>query len=174
MVFFILKKLRGLFFLQLTLLMSAGFTLWRTGVSSYKYPDDDPNTYPYFCNDDIPWARWCFNDVELLPGSYYYFIFEELILLFLCIYIFRKAWKEKNFVFAHGVFTGLQFVDLIDYLLSYQKTWMNLGPFYLELFGEEISVGPYPMSWNILKVVIFTLTIINEAFLLIEKRWINS
>lgn len=170
MLFYILKKLRGLFFLQLTLLMSAGFTLWRVGASSYTYPDDDPLTYPFFCNDYYFWAQWCFNDVELHPGTFVYFIFEELILLVFCVYILRKAIKANDFIMAHAVFLILQVVDLIDFLLAYQKTWMYLGPFTITLFDDSVVIGPYPLSWNILKAIIFSLVIINEALTLLEEK----
>lgn len=170
MFLYIFKRLRGLFFLQFTLLMSAGYTIWRTGAVTYKYPDDNPDTFPFFCNKILPWATSCFNDVELLPATYVYFIFEELILLALCGYIFRKAWKEKDFVFAHGVFMGIQFIDVFDYLIAYQKTWAHLGPFTFTFFKEEIIIGPYPLSWNVMKAVIFSIVIINEALTLLEGK----
>lgn len=170
MLFYIFKRLRGLFLLQFTLLMSAGFTIWRTGAFSYSYPDNNPDTYPFFCNDEYLWAKWCFNNVELLPGSYVYFLFEEIILFVLCLYILRKAIKANDFVIAHAIFLCIQAVDIIDYLISYQKTWMYLGPFTLTLFDEEVIIGPYPLSWNVMKAVIFSIVIVNEALTLLEEK----
>lgn len=57
---------------------------------------------------------------------------------------------------AHLIFAIVNGLALLDYLTSYQKTW-----FY---------VGAAPISWNILKLVIFTLAIINEVILLVEAR----
>lgn len=153
MLGYVLRRLAELFVLLLTLLMSAAFTLMRGSAPSLKYPDDIPETYPYFCNDEIPWARWCFNKVELYPDTYYYFIFEELILLVFTIYIYVKV---KEFKLAHGIFVLIQLVDVFDYLLSYQKTWLY--------------VSSYPISWNVLKVVVFSLAIVNEALLLLEEK----
>jgi hypothetical protein len=141
----LLNEVKGLLLLLLTLLMSALFLVMKNG-------NQDP--YPYFCNDDLPWARWCFSEVKLSRDTFWYFLFEETILLIIALYIYTEVKKHRA---ALAVFVFIQVIDILDYLISYQKTWMY--------------IGPYPLSWNILKVVVFSLAIMNEVFLLLEKKW---
>ncbi|HYF67608.1 MAG TPA: hypothetical protein VD884_05695 [Ohtaekwangia sp.] len=57
---------------------------------------------------------------------------------------------------ALKVFMWIQIVDVFDYLIAYGQTW-----FYL---------SGYPMSWNILKVSVFTLAIAQEVLNIIEEK----
>lgn len=147
----ILNEVKGLFLLLLCLLSSAIFTLIRK-PSNYKYPDDDPHTHPYFCDDSF-FGQWCLSKVELTHDTYVYFIQEEGILFLMGMYI---LFNVKKFFTAHLIFVLLQVVDVLDLLTSYQKTW-----FY---------ISTAPISWNILKVAFFTLAIINEIIILVERR----
>lgn len=137
----------------LCLLSSSLFLLFKDqNAHVYTYPDDDPLTHPYFCNDSF-FGQWCLSDVELTRNTYVYFAIQEGIMFVVSLYIFFSI---KKFPMAHLIFAIVNGLALLDYLTSYQKTW-----FY---------VGSAPISWNILKVVIFTLAIINEVFLLVEQR----
>lgn len=147
-----LKEVSGLFLLLLCLLMRSLFTLFKS-PSNYTWPDNDPLSYPYFCNDYLPWARWCFSEVELRPNGYFYFLIQELIWIALAIYI--RIFTPK-FKFAHSVFIGITVVSLFDYIIAYQTTW--------------IFIGSLPFNWNILQVVLFTLAIFEEIILLIERQ----
>lgn len=49
-------------------------------------------------------------------------------------------------------------VDTLDYLLTYNQTWLVYG---------------LPVSWDILKVVFFTLAIVNEVLIEFEKKLQN-
>jgi len=135
------KQVQGLFILLLTLVLSALFSIVKT---------DDRTEYSFFCNDI---NRLCISEVELTINTFVYFLFEHLILVIFSIYILLESTK---FRMALKVFMWIQIVDVFDYLIAYGQTW-----FYL---------SGYPMSWNILKVSVFTLAIAQEVLNIIEEK----
>ena len=147
----IFNEIKGLFLLQLTLLLSAAFSLFKNGKGKYLFPDDNPDTYPYFCNDGIGFL--CMSNVELYPDTYWYFLFEHLILVLVAYYIWSEFEKTQTALF---IFLIIHVIDTGDYLLAYGQTWF--------------MVGVYPIDWNVLKAIIFTIAIINEVFLIKERE----
>lgn len=137
--------------MQLTLLLSAVFTLFKNGKGKYLFPDNNPDTYAYFCNDGVGFL--CLSNVELYPDTYWYFMFEHIILILFCFYIFSEATKFHN---ALLIFLIIHIVDLLDYILAYGQTWFMLGV--------------YPIDWNVFKAIAFTLAIINEVLLIKSKE----
>jgi hypothetical protein len=143
-----LKEVAGLFLLLLTLLVSVLFQLTREiDAAAFRYPDNDPKSKAYFP----------FSEVELYRDTFYHYLMIYSIAFILSLYIWINATKHHT---ALLIFTLIHFVALIDYRLNYNETWFE--------------IGVYPISWNILKVVIFTLAIINECLLMVEKRWKDS
>lgn len=117
------------------------------------FPDDNPDTIPFFCNTYIPWAQWCLSDVELYPDMFIYFLFIHLSLLLLSVYIFLTGQEFKT---ALLIFCLVHVIDVIDYLVMYGQIW-----FYYRT---------YPISWNMVRNVVFLLAIFNEALNLISER----
>lgn len=138
----ILKNVRWLFLLLMTQLVSAVFTVIKE-PSPYVYPDSDPDTHPYFL----------FSNIEVSDNSYWYFFFEHLIVIMFAWYILCNS---SQFRTALLIFLMIQVVDLGDYLLAYGQIW-----FY---------VSHYPISWNVLKAVFFTLAIVNEVLMETERH----
>lgn len=130
----ILDEIKGLLLLLSTLVMSTVFLLTKNG--DYK------NFYPYF-----PFNR----DVVLTRDTYFYFLFEHLILVVMSLFIYFESYRFQT---ALKVFVMIQIVDTLDYVLTYSATWEVLG---------------FPLSWDILKVTIFSLAIINEVLTQNEK-----
>lgn len=128
-------EIRGLLLLLSTLLMSAVFLTTKTG--DYK------NFYPYF-----PFNQ----DVVLTRDTYFYFLFERLIMVVMSLYIYVENTKFKM---ALKVFVFIQVFDAVDYVLTYNKTWFIEG---------------FLVSWDILKVSLFSLAIINEVLLIKERE----
>lgn len=131
----VIHEIRGLLLLLSTLLMSAVFLITKTG--DYK------NFYPYF-----PFNQ----DVVLTRDTYFYFLFERLIMVVMSLYIYVENTKFKM---ALKVFVFIQVFDAIDYALTYNKTWFIEG---------------FLVSWDILKVSLFSLAIINEVLLIKERE----
>lgn len=134
----ILDDIKGLLLLLSTLVMSTVFLLTKNG--DYK------NFYPYF-----PFNR----DVVLTRDTYFYFLFEHLILVVMALFIYFESHRYKD---ALKVFVMIQIVDTLDYVLTYSATWEVLG---------------FPLSWDILKVTIFALSIVNEILLQTERHLQN-
>lgn len=95
-----------------------------------------------------------FSDVEITRDTYVYFLVEHLILV---IFALDRLAISQKFRTALIIFVWIQVIDTFDYTLFYGQTW-----FYIESF---------PVSWNILKVVIFVLAIMNEVFMYTDKKW---
>lgn len=148
----VFNQIKWLFVLQATLLLSAAYTIIKT-PSGYTYPDDDPNTYPYFCNGELPWAMFCISDVEVTKNVYIYFLFEHLILVMFAFYMWAEAVRNRVALF---IFFWIHVIDTIDYLVAYGQTW-----FY---------VAYYPINWNVLKAAVFAIAIINEVLLIKERE----
>lgn len=135
----ILHEIRGLILLLSTLIMSAVFLLTKTG--DYK------NFYPYF-----PFNQ----DVVLTRDTYFYFLFERLIMVVMALYIYYESLKFKTALIA---FVLIQMIDTIDYILTYNKTWILEG---------------FVVSWDILKVSLFLLAIAHEVIILMERKLQNE
>ena len=142
----VLFEIRSLLILLLTLLTGAAFQLVKNG--------DWQTAYPYFCNE---YNFLCVSDVALTRDTFVWFFFQDLNLI---IFAIEKRLSWRHFPTAENVFIGIQVVTLIDYLLTYGKTWT-----YIDAF---------PISWNIFKVVIFILAIFYEVLKIIEAKWMNS
>lgn len=147
----IFNEIKGLILLQLTLVLSAAFSLFKNGKGKYLFPDNNPDTFPYFCNEGI--GLFCLSNVELYPDTYWYFLFEHLILVLIAFYIFTESEKTRTALF---IFLIIHVIDTGDYLLAYGQTWF--------------MVGVYPIDWNVLKAIIFTIAIINEVLLIKERE----
>ena len=104
---------------------------------------DYKNFYPYF-----PFNR----DIVLTRDTYFYFLFEHLILVLMSLFMY---FESTRYHVAMKVFVMIQVVDTLDYVLTYSNTWY---------------IGGFPLSWDILKVTIFALAIVNELLLTNEKR----
>lgn len=135
----VLHEIRGLLLLLSTLVMSAVFLLTKTG--NYK------TFYPYF-----PFNQ----DVVLTRDTYVYFLFERLIMVVMSLFIYIESSKFKT---ALKVFVFIQVFDTVDYLLTYNKTWILDG---------------YIISLDLLKVTIFSLAIAAEVISLTEQRLQNE
>lgn len=103
--------------------------------------------YPYF-----PFNQ----EVVLTRDTYVYFLFERLIVVVMSLFIYFESSKFKT---ALRVFVFIQIFDAIDYVLTYNKTW--------EVYG-------FLVSWDILKVTIFSLAIAHEVLLLTERSLQNE
>ncbi|HEU5289072.1 MAG TPA: hypothetical protein VFU05_00420, partial [Cyclobacteriaceae bacterium] len=73
-----------------------------------------------------------------------YFICEKLILIILGYVVVTEASEYRG---ALQIFLWLLIADLVDYLLSYSSIWFHIGAF--------------PVSMNVVKCVVFGLTILN-------------
>lgn len=140
--FRIIHELRTLFLLLSTQLISGVFTIIKD-PPHYVYPDDDPYTQPFFY----------LVNVEVTPNTYLYFFFQRLGWILIGSYI---VYTGQRFLTALWVFLVIQAADLIDYVLSYNWVWMY--------------IGEAPISWNVLKCVVFMLAIANEFLTLSSKR----
>lgn len=146
LILHILGRIKGLLLLHATLLLSAVFTVFRLPRTE-TFPDDDPDTSPFFL-----WS-----DYEVTDNTYWYFGMEHLILVLFASYI---LYNGRDFITALQVFLFIQFIDLLDYVLVYGEIW-----FYASTF---------PVSWNVLKAVIFTLAIAAEVLTILERRLQNE
>lgn len=133
----ILKEVGGLFFLLLTLLASVVFQLTREfDATVYTYPDNDVHSHPYFL----------LSDVELYRDTYYHYLMIYGIAFIVAVYLWISATKHYAALF---IFALIHLITLVDYYFNYNETW-----FYYR---------DYPIGWNIIKVLVFSLAIINEA-----------
>lgn len=128
--------IRSLILLLCTLLMSAVFLLTKNG--------------DYL----IVKKRFPFSNIEITRDTYWYFLFEHIILVMFAV---DRLLISKKFRTALIIFVMIQVIDTVDYLLFYGQTWFFIG--YM------------PINWNILKVVFFTLAIMNEIIIFYEQKW---
>jgi hypothetical protein len=135
----IIHEIRGLLLLLSTLVMSAVFLLTKTG--NYK------TFYPYF-----PFNQ----DVVLTRDTYVYFLFERLIMVVMSLFIYVESSKFRT---ALKVFVFIQVFDAIDYVLTYNKTWVLEG---------------FLISWDVLKVALFSLAIAHEVLQMVERKLQNE
>lgn len=122
-------------------------TLIMSAVFLLTKKGDYKNFYPYF-----PFNQ----DVVLTIDTYVYFLFERLIMVVMSIYIYVESLKFKT---ALKVFVFIQCFDALDYVLTYNKTW---------------EVQGFLVSWDVLKVSLFSLAIVNEVLLLSEQNLQNE
>lgn len=106
------------------------FTTLALGVSFLFIPVTEPRDF------------FLFSDVKLSMDTWFYFLFEKLIVLILAIVMLSEDTDHRR---ALWVFFGIQVVEVLDYVLCYGEPWT-----------------PYIPSWNILKVAIFGLAIVME------------
>ena len=97
--------------------------------------------------DSMDW--FLFSDMKLTLKTHVYFICEKVIVIILAWIIAAESRAYRGVL---QVFFWLVVVDLLDYLLSYGSIWFYLWGF--------------PVSMNILKVVIFGIVI--------AKAWIRT
>ena len=86
-----------------------------------------------------PRAFFPFSEVRISMDTWFYFLFEKIIVLILAVVILNDT---PVYRMALWIFVCIQVVEVFDYLLFYGEPW-----------------SPYIPSWNILKVVIFGLCI---------------
>lgn len=91
-------------------------------------------------------AWFPFSDLTFTFQTYVYYIFEHLIKIILSYIVYAESVKYR---YALWVFLLLQIGDLVDYLLTYNSVWAQLG-----------SV---PVSFNTLAPVIFGLAILRDG-----------
>lgn len=84
-----------------------------------------------------------FSDMELYTQTHIYFILEKSIPIVLAYIIYSEATAYRG---ALKIFLWLVIADLADYLLSYSSVWFHIGDF--------------PISMNIVKCLVFGLTIL--------------
>lgn len=94
-------------------------------------------------NNDIT-VGYLFSDMRVSLEYYIYSIFEKFVMIILAYVI----WKESdNYLPELAMFFWLMVIDLVDLILSYNSVWFRIGEF--------------PISMNIVKCIIFGLTILN-------------
>lgn len=76
-----------------------------------------------------------FSEVKLSMDTWFYFLFEKLIVLILAVVILNESTEYRP---ALWIFVFIQVIEVADYMLFYGEPWSKYVP-----------------SWNILKVVIF-------------------
>jgi hypothetical protein len=83
-----------------------------------------------------------FSAVQLSMDTWFYFLFEKVIVLIMSVVILNQSTDHRP---ALWVFVSIQGVEILDYLLFYGEPW-----------------SPNIPSWNILKVALFGLAIVME------------
>lgn len=77
-----------------------------------------------------------FSDQILTVDTYMYFLFEHLTVLILSVVMLSMATEYR---YAFKVFLAIQIIDTVDYCLTYGEPW-----------------GFLPVSWNVIKVLLFS------------------
>jgi hypothetical protein len=75
-------------------------------------------------------------------SSFVYYIQEHLIYLFLILLVYFEIQYGR---FLVGVYAWLEFLDLLDF-------WITAN-------GDWILINGYPVTFNVIKVFLFTLAI---------------
>lgn len=88
-----------------------------------------------------------FSDMKLYPATYIYFIVEKMTAIIFCYFIVIET---KTYHEAIRIFFLLVVADLADFLLTYGSVWF--------------SIGNFPVTFNIIKVGVFGLVILNEIW----------
>lgn len=85
-----------------------------------------------------PYDLFLFSDQQVTIQTHLYFFCEHVIIILLSYII---ATEETRFKYPVRAFFWLQVADLVDYLLTYNSTWVN--------------ISGLPLSMNTLSIVIF-------------------
>lgn len=90
-----------------------------------------------------------FSDMVLTTETWFYFLFEHLIVLMLSVVIFMGSEKYKVAIFT---FLVISLIDTVDYCLTYGGPWWNGPPTWnhikVFLFGTSILYEKYGLSRN--------------------------
>ena len=97
-----------------------------------------------FTPDTEPKDYFLFSDQELTLETHLFFLFEHIILVVLGVVIFL----ETQYKTAAMVYVFLQVIDTLIYVLAY----------------GHFSFMSTPITWNFIKIIIFSLAIINEVW----------
>lgn len=92
--------------------------------------------------DNQTFIGFPFNETKVTVETYVYFLCEKIIVVLLAVVIFESIEYKK----AAGVFLVITMVDTVDYILFYANPWVEGSP----------------VSWNVVKVGVFGLSIIYE------------
>lgn len=143
-----LKEVRGTFPLLFILLLSAAFELVREpNAVPPTWPDNDPFTYNYFP----------FSKVELYRDTHLFYAIQHFTFFTFAVYIW---WNTRQCHTAKFIFVILSIISVWDYFLFHGEAWFRF---------EQ-----YDISWDILKVVVFSLAIINEVQTVISRKRLNG
>lgn len=85
-----------------------------------------------------------FSDMVLTVETWFYFLFEHIIVLLLAIVILEL---EHEFKLSARVFVWIQALDTVDYCLTYGESWSNYMP-----------------SFNIMKVTVFGIVMLFDWY----------
>lgn len=94
-----------------------------------------------------PRDYFIFSEMKLYPATYIYFLLEKITVIILAYIIANESTEYRT---AIWVFFWLLCADAVDFALSYNTVWVNLDGF--------------PVSMNILKVVVFIVAILRELW----------
>ena len=86
-----------------------------------------------------------FSEQMVSMDTWFYFLFEHLIALILSVVILIESQTYRT---AIKVFVFIQVIDTVDYFLCYGEPWFD----------------NVPLSWNIVKVALFGISIIYEKY----------
>src|SRR5688572_26561459 len=103
-------------------------------IDTWALPEDE-GFHDYFL----------FSDQKLTLETHLFFLFEHLILVILSLALYIDAPKYKSALF---IFIVIQVLDTLIYLLSY----------------GNLKFMDIPVTWNFMKIFIFSLAIINELW----------
>jgi hypothetical protein len=109
------------------------FSVMLLGIVFLVVPDAPPQ-------DFFPFA-----DMKVTPEWYVYYLIESLIIIIFAGYLVVES---KDFKTVAVVFLILQTIELIDFVLTYNMAWF-------EYRG-------YPITYNVIKVLVFILVLIYE------------
>jgi hypothetical protein len=98
-----------------------------------------------FTPDTEPKDYFLFSDQKLTLETHLFFLFEHLILVILGVVIYIGSTKYKPALFVYIV---IQSVDTLIYLLAY----------------GNFRFADIPITWNFIKVFVFSLAIVNEVW----------
>lgn len=85
-----------------------------------------------------------FSDMIVSTETWFYFLFEHLIVVLLSIVILDL---EHEFKMSAGVFVWIQVIDTVDYCLTYGESWSDYMP-----------------SFNIMKVTVFGIVMLIDWY----------
>lgn len=104
-----------------------------------------------------PYDFFPFSDSKVTAEWYVFYLCEHLILIVFAFFIFMESDQYK---FALGLFLLIQVMDTADFMLTYSDPW-----FYL---------NDTPITFNIVKVLIFTCVLAYESIRLVNRNGAKS